>query len=116
MSKMAKITAALVACGFGVERACFHAEKLSKELSVGNPPTSTPKRVPSAGLCVEQTAEEQVIAYATRRNGNVFSLASLALAMPGTNRNYISTILTTLVRDGRLNRTGRGEYVLNRKK
>ena len=116
MSKIAILSAALVSVGFGIQSAVTEAEALvsrlprSKAPNVGKPAT----RKGTDGQLAGEPCSERIIAYARSRKGNVFSLASLALSL-GNDRNYISTNLTTLVKRGVLNRTGRGEYVLVKK-
>ncbi len=113
MSKVALISAALVSVGFGVHMAVQEAERLAPKLT---PKAKVSKAKNEGGLSSDTNLEDRIFAYARSRNGNVWSLSSLAAALPGTNRNYISTILTGWVKNGTANRTGRGEYVLNRKK
>lgn len=108
MSKIAMISAFLVSVGFGVEAAVTEAEALEKKI----PGAKGATRKGGVDAFPTKTVGERIIGYARSRNGNVFSLASLSLALPGVGRNYLSTHLTTFVRKGVFNRTGRGEYLL----
>lgn len=111
MSKGAKINAFLLGLGFSAEVSYKEAQRLEKKLNAGKSPTSAPKRVPSAGLCVEPTLKERIVGYARTRKGNVFSLSTLALKL-GVDVNAVSAQLTHLVRQGAIVRTGRAEYML----
>ena len=115
MNKGAKINAFLLSIGFAAEIAYTEAKRLE---GLSGKVTKAPTKkasIPGSGLLSEAGLEDRMRAYAVSRNGNVWSLSSLAAHLPGTNRNYISSILTGWVKNGTVNRTGRGEYVFNRK-
>jgi hypothetical protein len=110
MNKGAKINAFLIGLGFSAEVAYTEAQRLEKLSTKGKAPTSEPKvrnRVFGGGT----TIKEDIISYGRSRKGNVFSLASLCGKLGGST-GAISAQITHLVKEGVLNRTGRGEYCM----
>lgn len=111
MTRLQKVFAGLSSAGLSQNDALMWAERIVKASETVKVSFST-KVAHKGGDRGNLTLKERILTYARGRKGNVFTLAQMS-AKFGIPGNAISAQLTHILREGTLNRIGRGEYAYN---